>query len=113
MKPPIEPPFPADPGKDSRSLVALAVELVQWESKHAIIEIDFRATGTDLERIRAEGQELVARAPEAIVASPGQVVLVLRDATTKTEMNGWRAFNHVEDHLAVGNKKSVSPGPGQ
>jgi hypothetical protein len=94
-------------------LVALAVELVQWESKDATIEIDFRATGAGLERIRAEGQELVARAPEAIVASPGQIVLVLRDATTKTEMNGWRAFNHVEDRLAVGNKKSVSPGPGQ
>jgi ABC-type uncharacterized transport system substrate-binding protein len=62
------------------------------------IEIDFRATGADPERIRAEVQELVSRAPEAILASPGQVVLVLRDAASTIPV----VFANVPDPVGIG-----------
>jgi len=62
------------------------------------IEIDVRATGADPERIRAEVQDLVARAPEAILASPGQVVLVLRDATSAIPV----VFANVPDPVGIG-----------
>src|SRR5262249_44227497 len=62
------------------------------------IEIDFRVTGADPERIRAEVQDLVSRAPEAILASPGQVVLVLRDATSTIPV----VFANVPDPVGIG-----------
>jgi putative ABC transport system substrate-binding protein len=68
------------------------------------IEIDFRATGADPERIRAEVQDLVARAPEIIIASPGQVVLALRDVTSSIPV----VFANVPDPVGIGIVSSLA-----
>jgi putative ABC transport system substrate-binding protein len=68
------------------------------------IEIDFRTTGADPERIRAEVQDLVARAPEIIIASPGQVVLALRDVTSSIPV----VFANVPDPVGIGIVSSLA-----
>jgi putative tryptophan/tyrosine transport system substrate-binding protein len=62
------------------------------------IQIDFRVTSANPDRIRSEVEGLISRAPEAIVASPGQVVLVVRNATSTIPV----VFANVPDPVGIG-----------
>ena len=62
------------------------------------------------------GRPLLTRGGHRRVMQKGQDQLDqshLRDIDIHENRDERRAFNHVKDRLAVGNKKSVSPGPGQ
>jgi len=68
------------------------------------IQIDFRVTSANPDRIRSEVEGLISRAPEAIVASPGQVVLVVRNATSTIPV----VFANVPDPVGIGIVSSLA-----
>jgi putative ABC transport system substrate-binding protein len=68
------------------------------------IEIDYRTTGADPVKIRREVRDAVERKPEAIVASPGQVLLAVREATSAIPI----VFANVPDPVGIGAVTSLS-----
>jgi putative ABC transport system substrate-binding protein len=68
------------------------------------IQIEYRVTGADPDRIRGEVEDLVNRAPDAILASPGQVVLVVRKATSTIPV----VFANVPDPVGIGIVSSLA-----
>src|SRR5437016_146768 len=68
------------------------------------IQIEYRVTGADPDRILGEVEDLVNRAPDAILASPGQVVLVVRKATSTIPV----VFANVPDPVGIGIVSSLA-----
>jgi ABC-type uncharacterized transport system substrate-binding protein len=68
------------------------------------IEIDYRTTGSDPVEIRREIREVIGRKPEAIVVSPGQVLLAVREATSDIPL----VFANVPDPVGIGVIRSLS-----
>jgi putative ABC transport system substrate-binding protein len=68
------------------------------------VEIDTRWPGTEAERIRVDAAALVARSPNVILASPAQVVLVLRNMTRTTPI----VFANAPDPVALGLVQSLN-----
>ena len=68
------------------------------------IEIDYRTTGSDPVEIRREVREVIDRKPEAIVVSPGQVLLAVREATSDIPL----VFANVPDPVGIGVVSSLS-----
>jgi len=68
------------------------------------IEIDYRTTGSDPVEIRREVRSVLARKPEAIVVSPGQVLLAVREATADIPV----VFANVPDPVGIGVVSSLS-----
>jgi putative ABC transport system substrate-binding protein len=68
------------------------------------VRIDFRWSGPDNDRIRAHAAELVALAPEVILAGPAQVVQRLREVTQTIPI----VFANVPDPVALGLIRSLA-----
>lgn len=68
------------------------------------IEIDYRITGADPVKISREVSDVVGRNPTAIVASPGQVLLAARRATSAIPI----VFANVPDPVGIGAVASLS-----
>ena len=68
------------------------------------IEIDYRTTGDDPVQIKREVGDVIERHPKVIVASPGQVLLAVRKATSTIPI----VFANVPDPIGIGAVASLS-----